>query len=92
MTNNTISTASLARRYASAKNYLFEATMNDYSMESIRRGDLRKQEAEAALEAAGIDINDCTAWIGGRWVSTLDEPEMTLQGKVDLDYESDLRI
>lgn len=71
MTNNNISNASLARRLANAKNYLFEATMNDYSMESIRRGDLRKQEAEAAVEAAGMDIHDCTAWIGHQWISTI---------------------
>lgn len=59
MTNNNLDT--IARRLAGARNYLYEATMNDYSMESIRRGDLRLQEVTAQTEAAGFTL-DIAPW------------------------------
>lgn len=87
MTNNT-DIKSLAQTLASAKNYLFEATMNDYAMESITRGEVRLAEAKAAVKAAGLNPDDLIEYNEKRgcW-EPMDSPRLTEEGKRDLAYE-----
>ncbi len=59
----------LARDLVSWKNYLYEATMSDYTIETINRAQKGRDEALEALEAAGVDPEQAVIWdnTGGLW-------------------------
>ena len=78
MTNNTPHNIhspleqALAKKLASARNYLYEATMGDYSQASINRGqDHFNQLKQEALDL-GLDYEDLATWSQERgcWVAT----------------------
>lgn len=46
----------LLKRLQSARNYSYEATMGDYSMDSINRAQAQVTEAKQALEDAGYEV------------------------------------
>ena len=71
MTNNDTDIKSLARDLASARNYLFEATMNDYSIESINRGEEKLNQVINQITAAGLDHDAMARYdeTKGRWVA-----------------------
>lgn len=48
------------------KNYLFEATMSDYSVSTIERAENGRDAAEEALEALGIDPETAVVWSDAR--------------------------
>lgn len=88
MTNNT-DIKSLARQLASAKNYLFEATMNDYSIDSIRRGEDNLATIKKTITDFGLNPDDIVEYNEKRgcWEAA-DDPRLTEQGKRDLDAEN----
>jgi hypothetical protein len=57
----------LAHRVAHARNYAYEATMSDYSQESIDRS--VRALGELALEAQvdGYSLDDLAVWTGEQW-------------------------
>lgn len=87
MTNN-IDIKSLARQLASAKNYLFEATMNEYRIESIRRGEDNLATIKKTITDFGLNPDDIIEYneTRGCWEPT-DSPRLTEEGKRDLAYE-----
>lgn len=52
----------LARRAASARNYLYEATMGDYSIGSITRGEHIRDDIKVRLAARELTLDEVTAW------------------------------
>lgn len=70
-----LTTRTLGQRIASARNYAYEATMNDYSMSSIRAA----EDALAALrEEAGPLFESLASWdpAVGHWKAN-DAPRST---------------
>ena len=70
--NNDITDLVLAKRLASARNRLYEATMGDYSQASI---DLAQNEYNQLKQEAldlGLDYEDLATWSQERgcWVAT----------------------
>lgn len=73
MSTQTINTAELtdeqrdaADNLAGWKNSLYEASMGDYSMESITRAERGRDAAEAELEGLGIDPDSAVVWSESR--------------------------
>lgn len=62
MTNNI---QTLATRLASTRNSVYEATMNDYSMDSINRCQADFTALKLEVEAAGLTL-DIAPWNNGR--------------------------
>lgn len=52
----------LARQIATARNYLYEAGMSDYSVASIHRGERDLQRLLAVASREGWSIDDLTVW------------------------------
>ena len=78
MSTQTINTAELtdeqrdmALNLASWKNSLYEATMGDYTMESITRAERGRDAAEADLEGEGINPDHVVVWSDTRGCWTL---------------------
>ena len=57
----------LAHRVASARNYAFEATMNEYSQASIDRSVKALGELALEVQYEGYSIDDLAVWDGGQW-------------------------
>ena len=59
----------LALKLADWRNYSYEATMSDYSIESIMRAQRGSADALVALEDAGVDADEVVVWseTHGRW-------------------------
>lgn len=53
---------SIAHRLVSARNYLYEATMSDYSAESIEGGLSRLKALKAEAVAQGYDPEQLVVW------------------------------
>ena len=68
---NTKTTKTLAEQYAAAKNYAFEASMNDYSIESIQRATQRSAELREQVIAEGLDPETAVEWNGTKWVAAV---------------------
>lgn len=62
----------LAKRAASARNDLYEATMADYSMDSIRRAELHRDDIVTHLASRELTLDEVTRWDAdkGLWVAT----------------------
>ena len=71
--NNDITDLVLAKRLASARNRLYEATMNDYSQASIDRGTQDFNALKQDCLDRGLDYELIVTWDENRgcWVSTL---------------------
>lgn len=57
----------LAHRVANARNYAFEATMNEYSQDSIDRSVKVLGELALEVQYEGYLIDDLAVWDGGQW-------------------------
>ena len=57
----------LIRDHAGWKNYGYEATMNDYTVETISRCDAGIERTADALIAEGIDPDEAVVWDGAQW-------------------------
>jgi len=55
--------AALAARLASALNYSFEATMSDYSIDSINRAQSAVDDAKEVLEARGYEKDQVVEYV-----------------------------
>ena len=60
MSTSTVS--ALARSLASARNYVYETNMGDYSMASITRAQNGLAEAKREVRAAGLDADAIVHW------------------------------
>lgn len=62
----------IARQAAMVRNDLYEASMNDYSMDSIDRADRAKATMQVELAKRGLTLAEVTRWDAdkGLWVAT----------------------
>ena len=56
-----------AQKLANARNYGFEAYMNEYSIDSLNRADAELQEAKDLALSLGFDPDELVTEVGGTW-------------------------
>ena len=57
----------VAQKLANARNYGFEAYMNEYSIDSLNRADAELQEAKDLALSLGFDPDELVTEVGGTW-------------------------
>lgn len=57
---------SLGKRLASARNYAYEASMSDYSVDSIIYSERRLRGVEREIEAEGLDADTLVEYVEGK--------------------------
>ena len=57
----------VAQKLANARNYSFEAYMNEYSIDSLNRADAELQEAKDLALSLGFDPDELVTEVGGTW-------------------------